>query len=97
MRPRDWFSVGVRLLGVWIIYDGFVYLLAVLSEGVSHFSRSGASRSLTTESTPSIDYTFYAVGALGFGFVLISGAERLTRWAFNEPSPAEDESPAPEH
>jgi hypothetical protein len=97
MSARDWFSVGVRLLGVWVIYDGFVYLLAVLSEGVSHFSRSEVSRSLTAESQPPIDYAFYAVGALAFGFVLISGAERLTRWAFNEPSPAEDESRATEH
>jgi hypothetical protein len=94
MRPRDWFSVGVRLLGVWVIYDGFVYLLAVLSESLTHFSRSEIARSLTTESKPSIDYAVYAVGALGFGFVLISGTERLTRWAFNEPSPVEVESPA---
>ena len=95
MSPRDWFSVGVRLLGVWIIYDGFVYLLAVLSEGVSRMSQSEVSRSLATESKPPIDYAFYAAGALGFGFVLISGAERLTRWAFNEPSPVKVESPVP--
>ncbi len=32
-------------------------------------------------------YLMMAVGFMGLGFVIIYGAERITRWAFNEPSP----------
>ncbi|HEY3391753.1 MAG TPA: hypothetical protein VGK58_03540 [Lacipirellulaceae bacterium] len=90
MRPRDWFSVGVRLLGVWAVYDGFIYLMGVLADRLTDFSRSEAVRQFETSPDTTTRYLVYAVGSVALCFILISGAERLTRWAFNEPQPAED-------
>jgi hypothetical protein len=81
MRPRDWFGVGVRLLGLYVVYDGFSYLVGFLARRMVD---SRIARELGGGSVPGY-YLVYAVCFLAFGFLLLWGAERLTRWAFNEP------------
>jgi hypothetical protein len=94
MRPRDWFSVGVRLFGLWVIYDGFGFLLGVLANRLEQLSPS-VVRSLEPSRFSPIYGLVFAIGSMALGFILIAGAERLTRWAFNETSP-EDAASAPE-
>ena len=95
MRPRDWFSVGVRLFGVWVIYDGFIYLLTFLANRLSQLARSDIARELDPPRYSSVFYIVSSLGSIAFGFVLIYGAERITRWAFSEP-PLDDGVGEPE-
>jgi hypothetical protein len=90
MRPRDWFSVGVRLFGIWVIYDGFTYLVGFLAERVVQLSRSEFARDLEPRAASGY-YIFFGIASLAFGFVLISGAERITRWLFGEQLPTEND------
>lgn len=95
MLSRDWFSVGVRLFGIWVMYDGFTYLLGYIADRVVQMSRSEIARELDpVRSTPSY-YVVFGVGTIALGFFLTSGAEQLTRWAFKEPSPAAKDSSDP--
>lgn len=84
MGPRDWFSVGVRLLGVYVFYRSVAHWLILLADIVS---RSELSNELDTSPSQTGEILVFAVGNLVLSYVLIFGADRLTRWAFNEPSP----------
>jgi hypothetical protein len=84
MRPRDWFSVGVRLLGVWLFAE----------RGFSYFLTFGADRLNLSDNSPfagGIDpsvngpfYLWYALGCTALSAYFIFGADHLTRLAFRE-------------
>lgn len=83
MRPRDWFSVGVRLLGVWIFFErGFSYLLAFGAERL-RLDKSPLVGGIDTEANEQY-YFWYALGCTAFALYLVFGAEHLTRLAFRE-------------
>jgi hypothetical protein len=86
MLPRDWFSVGLRLFGVYVFYRGVTYLLATVADKFDLISRSQISRDLETYQAHDGYYLMMSLGLMGFALVLIYGAERITRWAFSEPS-----------
>jgi len=90
MQPRDWFSVGVRLLGVWLSARGLTDLLTAGS-----YVLGIAPKALTDRydgSHTGVMYNlWYAAGILALAIYLIFGAEHLTRWAFQEPTPQIDD------
>jgi hypothetical protein len=90
MRARDWFGVGIRLLGVYVIYDAFNFLVGFFAR---RMVESEIARELGGSKSAPAYYLVYAVCLAASGFILIWGAERLTRWAFNEPAaePKDDE------
>ena len=79
MRPRDWFSVGVRLIGVWIVQRAFVYVLSMLAERLTYQDALDASK--LHHDTEAI----YSIELLIFGFLLVFGAERVTKLVYREP------------
>jgi hypothetical protein len=90
MGPRDWFSVGVRLFALWVIYDGVTYLMAVFANRLVYFTQPDAITGFNAPQHTLTDYAVYSVGALCGGFALLVKAEELTRWAFKEPPPTRD-------
>ena len=88
MRPRDWFSVGVRLLGVYVFFEGFAQLISFACGRFGLYDRD----LLGTDQTDRYS-TYVLVFSIGYfllSYILVFGAERLTRLAFNEPSPNDD-------
>jgi hypothetical protein len=84
MRPRDWFSVGVRLFGVWVFYRGFAYLLAF---GAARFDlrySSSLAAELDVSRGTELYFLWYAVGYSTLAAFFVFGAERLTKVVFNE-------------
>lgn len=94
MTPRDGFSVGIRLFGIYAIYEGFMDLWFPLASRLWELSRSDVMRELDESRLGPGLYLIYAVGSMAFGIILLIKAERITRWAFSEPSPPEDEDVA---
>jgi hypothetical protein len=90
MRPRDWFAVGVRLIGVYAFYRAVIQWLGVVGDFFYQASRSEAARELDVSQSHAGYVAVFAVGLTVLSYVLIFGAERLTRWSFNEPAPDEE-------
>ena len=90
MRPRDWFSVGVRLLGVYAFYHSVGQWLVIIGDRVNSFAKSDLSKEFDKSLLPITPYLVFAIGYLVLSYVLVFGAERLTRWAFNETIVADD-------
>lgn len=84
MHPRDWFAVGVRLFGVYVFYRSIAYFLSFLSYRLDLMSRSGLAQELDTSQSHSSYYGVFAAGYFALSYVLVFGAERITRWAFGE-------------
>jgi len=84
MRPQDWFGVGVRLLGVWVLFQGVVGNL--LKVGTSQLGLGPASIAKEWNDVHSAQMhdLWYAAGFLACSICLIFGAEYLTRWAYKE-------------
>ena len=94
MRPRDWFSVGVRLFGVYVFFEGFAQLIAFVCGVLGLFTRVDFS---SDQSERYSKYVLaYVVGYFALSYFLVFGAERLTSWAFHEPSPDDDSADKPE-
>lgn len=87
MRPRDWFSVGIRLFGLWVIYRGFTFAMYFVADCLSLFTAFALSNEWETAKKNSKPEIFLAAGYLILGFIFVYGGERLTRLVFNEPSP----------
>jgi hypothetical protein len=93
MRPRDWFLVGIRLIGAWAIYRGVneaANLLSVIF-GVQpqrFFEMDFDGSSLRA----SKNYVLYALTNLAFGLYFVFGGEEITKWVFDEyPRESDDE------
>jgi hypothetical protein len=93
MRPRDWFSVGIRLLGAWVFYNGFVdliYVGALLLGVAPHYIVDKDYGSLEKAS---IGYLWYAAGRFALAIYFVFFTEHLARWVFDTPNPdAPDDS-----
>jgi hypothetical protein len=83
MRPRDWFSVGARLFGLWVFYQGVGDLLSAGSWALNILPSQLADKFGDLDSTIPFNL-WYAAGDFLFALYLIFGAEHLTRWVFNE-------------
>ena len=86
MRPRDWFGVGIRLLGAWWFVQGANLAIAFL------YYRLGLDDSPFTGSRSESDasphgYLLYAAGYWAPACYALFGAEHLTRWVYHENEP----------
>lgn len=73
MKPRDWFGVGVRLFGVWMLLS-CVEDLRTIADILIHF--------FTPSRTPLGAYAIHALVDAVVGVYLVSGAPFLTAFAF---------------
>ena len=90
MQPRDWFSVGVRLLGVWFSTRGVTDLLTAGTCLLGIVPKALVDK--YEDLHAGVMYNlWYAAGVLAFAIYLIFGAEHLTRWAFQEPMQPNDD------
>jgi hypothetical protein len=80
MRPRDWFSVGIRLFGVWIFYEGFVYFVGYVGERVDLFWESEFSEDFRLARSRGHVYLWYAIGNITLALFILLRAEHLTDW-----------------
>jgi hypothetical protein len=83
MMPRDWFSVGIRLYGVWLMIRVLEYALsfAYVQMGGNPADRFD-SDAYTTAQAPF--YLCYMFGYGAVGAYLLLGADHLTRISFRE-------------
>jgi len=84
MRPRDWFSVGVRLFGVYVFFRGFGDLLSSTAYALKLIPQSTSIRELNETPRAEIYYLWFAAGYFAFAIYCVFGAEHLTKWAFKE-------------
>jgi hypothetical protein len=73
MQPRDWFGVGVRLFGVWLLLS-CVDELRTVSEILLHW--------FNPLHTPISSYLLHAVVDAAIGIYLLTGARFLMVCAF---------------
>ncbi len=85
MRSRDWFSVGLRLLGAWLYYRALQDLMYSASWlfGINPGMRGADSADVSHSMLYNL---MYAVGSFALGNYFLFGAEGLTRRSFNEPT-----------
>ncbi len=81
MGPRDWFLVGARLFGLYVIYRGSEYFLFFLLN--TAWSTSDALAAQYEQKSGLLMAAWY----FALGFALLLGAESITRRVFNEQSP----------
>ncbi len=90
MPSRDWFALGVRLMGLWALYYAFANFLH-LGTAVLGISPDITTKEFNGDAHIQQMYNlWYVAGYLGFTIYLLLGAERLTRWVYSEPSPQSD-------
>jgi hypothetical protein len=89
MRSRDWFALGVRLLGVWVLYRAVGDILH-LGAAVLGLSAASVAREFDSTHTRIIYELWYVAGFLAFAFYLLLGAEHLTRAVYDNSPPNED-------
>lgn len=84
MRQREWFVLGIRLLGVWVILSGIEEFVALAE------ARFGLTSPLHTQLGA---YLLHAAVDFAVGGYLLSGGSLLTTFAFgsdNSPQPVSD-------
>jgi len=74
MQPRDWFALGLRLIGAWSLVSAIQALFWILT--VLRWEE-GEARTRAVE-----DYSLGGAGALVIGVVLLSGANLCARLAY---------------
>ncbi|HSV14606.1 MAG TPA: hypothetical protein VLI90_10115 [Tepidisphaeraceae bacterium] len=72
MKPKDWFVVGVRLIGVWWLVQALQELIYLIC-----FELKYTTSSLYTPGT----FVVHAVANLLIGLFLVSGAKLLVSFA----------------
>lgn len=95
MQARDWFSVAVRVLGVWVIFCGFEQLFAFANLWFTP-QEDPMFRPESRQMAQATVYLWYAGGYWVLGSFMLFGAEPLTRLAFREPLPPQPVSTADE-
>lgn len=73
MKPRDWFAVGVRLFGIWMLLQCLDDLRTIVDILAGLF---------TPVRTPIAAYAVHAVINSVVGMYLLSGAPGITSLAF---------------
>jgi hypothetical protein len=77
MRPRDWFLVGLRLIGVWVFYKGFTQLLGYGALMMNMGARIPGMPQYGPAQVYGEYYLLTVFGDLGFGLFLVFGCKRL--------------------
>jgi hypothetical protein len=92
MRPRDWFLVAIRVLGVYVLWRGVMdlttfleALLRLMPDTIVNKDFGGSIEKAT------MNYLLYAAVHFAFAIYVIFGGEGFTKWAFDEyPREADD-------
>jgi|tagenome__1003787_1003787.scaffolds.fasta_scaffold19990862_2 hypothetical protein len=84
MRSRGWFALGVRLLGVWVLYRAVGDLLH-LGTAVLGINPETVAKQWDSAHTGVMYELWYVAGFGAFAIYLLLGAEHLTRWVYGEP------------
>ncbi len=95
MSGRDWFLVGTRLIGVWVLYSAFSYVASALS---IHFAMRLGHRPDAPEGYPNV-YLLDAAVLLCFAIYLLLGASHLANLCYGRDGhrdPAKPAGPATE-
>jgi hypothetical protein len=80
MKPKDWFVVGVRLIGVWWLVEATQELVYLVTSEMGY-----------TKSYPPAVYAIHTGANVLIGLFLISGARLIVRFADNWDSNDESE------
>jgi hypothetical protein len=81
MLPRDYFAVGVRLMGLWECLRGVEYAMTVIA---LRLQISPSTLGPFEQRAELLNYLFYATSNIAIGVCLLVGAEQLTAWVFRE-------------
>lgn len=92
MRPRDWFLVGLRLMGAWIFYHAVSASLSAAAYVMNLAARLSMDR-FDDAHAGAMYNLWYALGYGTLGLYFIFGAEGLTKWIFDEYPREEDTDP----
>ena len=76
MKPRDLFGVGVRLLGVWLLYHGATYIA-----GYADLKLFPASTKIQDSST---GFLIYATIHLMLAAYFLLWTESLANWTYGD-------------
>ena len=82
MRPKDWFILGSRVLGLWQLFDAAEYTLSILNM-IAGLSRPPAGYTVAS-------YFTHTIGAFFFAIVLLVGAPVIASLFYPEPPPEKD-------
>ena len=85
MRPRDWFSLGLRLSGAYVFYRSIGYWLSLFADAISKVPRSELAKEFEASTSRPGYVMVFAIGYLVLSYVFVFRAERITQLAFNEP------------
>jgi hypothetical protein len=87
MPARDWFALGVRLLGLWVLYRAVDDLLH-LGSATLGINPESVTKQWDSAHTAIMYEVWFAAGFLALALYLLLGAEHFTRWVYSEPSPS---------
>ena len=76
MKRRDWFVVGVKLFGVWLLYNCLEQIRVISEIYLGAF---------TPTRTPIALYWIYCGWYLLLGLYCLNGAPLLAMWAYGKP------------
>jgi cyanate permease len=76
MTARDWFMLGSRLLGLWVFYQGFGYLIAYVLYAIGY--RSDANSDMSKS------YLIHACAEIALAYYLLLGTRHLTKLVYGE-------------
>jgi hypothetical protein len=82
MRGRDWFVVGIRLIGFWFLVKPLGYGASMLDIAVNQLERPGA--------TPLGGYLIYIIADLICGIVLVRFAEGIGNICYGHPRSSDE-------
>jgi hypothetical protein len=92
MRPRDWFLVGIRLLGVYVVYRGVVETTNLLAVFFGAMPETYVQRDFGGSSWVAVkNYLLYAIANFALGLYFAYGGEEITKRVFDEYPPKDDE------
>jgi len=74
MKTRAWFEVGVRLIGVWLLYGALTNWIGAFTIQL-HF--------VAMQNCSPLGYLVYGMGDFLFGLYLLLGARHLSFMAFH--------------
>lgn len=84
MNARDWFTLALRLFGIWVVVQTLTLMLAMASE-VILFLVAGQAPPLGGGYVFVLETSVAAVAGLICGLVLLFRAPRIARWFYRSP------------
>jgi len=87
MTARDWFIVGARLIGVWVLYEAVGQVAAFFTVQLEYRREP--------EGTFASSYMVFAIAFTALALYLLFGTHHLASLCFGDEAQAKDATPAP--